>query len=137
MSDGVSLSERNRKTVAAFYAAGVGGDVDTMLSYLSDDLVVREPEYLPYGGIHRGKQGLLGVFQAIQQYADVSALTIDHLVADGDRVIGIIDVPELRTGNMIRLAEESRLVDGKIVEMQIFYYDPQSMLGAPKVTIGA
>ena len=46
-----SATEENRALIAAFYAAGLEGDIDKMTDMLTPDIVIHEPAYLPYGGV--------------------------------------------------------------------------------------
>lgn len=125
-SDGLSV--RNRQIVVDFYAAGVRGDLDSFLSYLSDDFVLYEPPFLPYGGAYHGKQAMLEGFGEIGRYLDVKGLEVDHLVADGEHVIGILRAPDRTTGELVLIAEESTLRDDKIVEMRVFFHEGRSLV---------
>lgn len=133
MAETKSLTEVNRSIVDRFYAAGPRGDIDTMMDCLADDVVIHEPSYLPYGGEYRGKDGLSAVYSAVAQLADVSQFKVHYVVVDGDRAVAFGGFPVNDTGQFTHFAEESRLVDGKIAEIRLYYYDAQSMLGAAKV----
>ena len=122
------LSLRNRQIVVDFYAAGVRGDLELFVSYLSDDFVLYEPPFLPYGGAYHGRQAMLEGFGKIGEYLDVSGLEVDHLVADGEHVIGILRAPDRATGELVLIAEESTLRDGKIVEMRVFFHEGRSLV---------
>jgi hypothetical protein len=63
----------------------------------------------------------------------MTKISADYLVADGDRVFGVIRMPDLKTGKDVLLAEESVIRDGSIVDMRIFFHDAQSLIGAPKL----
>jgi hypothetical protein len=122
------LSLRNRQIVVDFYAAGVRGDLEAFVSYMSDDFVLYEPPFLPYGGAYHGKQAMLEGFAKIGEYLDVSGLEVDHLVADGEHVIGILRAPDRATGELVLIAEESTLRRGKIVEMRVFFHEGRSLV---------
>ena len=122
------LSLHNRQIVVDFYAAGVRGDLEAFMSYLADDFVLYEPPFLPYGGTYRGKQAMLEGFGKIGEYLDVSGLEVDHLVADGEHVIGILRAPDRATGELVLIAEESTLRDGRIVEMRVFFHEGRSLV---------
>jgi hypothetical protein len=130
MTSTESLTERNRAIVTALYAAGASGDVQGLMSHLADDVEVHEPEYLPYGGVYRGKEEFVGLLGKIVDYMDVTKLTVHYLVADGARVIAVLGAPDAKTGQLNHFAEQSTLRDGKVVEMRLFYYDPQAMIGS-------
>jgi uncharacterized protein len=130
MTTDMSLTEQNRAVVAALYDAGARGDVPGLLSHLAEDVVVHEPAFLPYGGDYVGRDAFLAMFGEIGKYLDLSAISLEYLVADGERVIGVLRIPDRATGEQTMLAEQSTLRDGEVVEMRIFYYDPQSIITA-------
>jgi ketosteroid isomerase-like protein len=126
-------TEDSRRFVQAMYDAGSRGDVEGLLSHLAQDVVVREPAFLPYGADYHGHQEFLSLFTKIGKVLDITKIQIDYLVADDDKVIGIIRIPDITTGQTILLAEESILRDGKIVEMRIFFHDAQSLIGQTRL----
>lgn len=63
---------------------------------------------------------------------DMTKIKADYVVADGERVIGILRMPDLATGEDVLLAEVSVIRDGKAVQMTIFFHDAQSLITAPK-----
>jgi hypothetical protein len=128
-----SLTEENRALVQDMYDAGVRGDIEGLMSRLAPDVAVHEPAFLPYGAVYNGHQEFLGLFTKIAQVLDITKITIDYLVADGDRVIGVLRIPDPATGGQVLLAEQSTIRDGKIIEMRIFFHDTQSMIDAPKL----
>jgi ketosteroid isomerase-like protein len=130
--DSTGTTARSREVVTAVYKAGAGGDVETLLGLMADDLVVEEPWFLPYGGTYETPQGLAELFGKIGAVLDVTQMQIDYLVCDADHVIGIIRIPDRRTGHDVLLAEESTVRDGKVARMRIFFHDTQSLIGAPR-----
>ena len=128
-----SPTERNRAIIQAMYDAGRRGDVETLASFIADDVVVDEPRFLPYGKIYKGKQELLQLFQTVAKFLDVSQLQVHYLIADGERVAACLGLPDLTTGQPVSLLEESTLKDGKITHQKLFFNDPGSMLDKPKV----
>lgn len=128
-----SLTEKNRGIVASLYAAAASGDLGAIAPLLADDVVVDEPAYLPYGKVYRGKEEFAGLLGMIGQYLDLTKVKVNYLIADGDRVAACLGIPDVTTGEMTHFIEQSTLRDGQIVEMKLFYYDPQSMLDKPKV----
>ena len=128
-----SVTEENRRLVQDMYDAGVRGDVEGLMSKLAPDVAVHEPALLPYGAVYHGHQEFLDLFTKIAQVLDISKITLDYLVADGDRVIGVLRIPDPATGGQVLLAEQSTIRDGKIVEMRIFFHDAQSLIDAPKL----
>lgn len=130
-STAAAATARSREVVSAVYDAGARGDVKAFLSLMADDLTVEEPWFLPYGGTYHSPQGLAELFGKIGTVLDVARMRVDYLVCDGEHVIGIIRIPDRRTGQEVLLAEESTVRDGKVARIRIFFHDTQSLIGAP------
>jgi ketosteroid isomerase-like protein len=128
-----SLTEKNRAIVVKLYAAASSGDLGAIAPLLADDIVVDEPSYLPYGKLYRGKEEFAGLLGMIGQFLDLTKVQVNYTIADGDRVAACLGIPDVTTGEMTHFIEQSTLRDGQIVEMKLFYYDAQSMIGKPKI----
>jgi ketosteroid isomerase-like protein len=128
MQSASSITERNRRTVQEMYDAGMRGDFEKVMACLDQNLVVDEPPFLPYAGLYRGFDGFQRLMSEISKFLDLSAMKLQYLVADGDRVFGILAVVDRATGEDVLLAEQSTLRDGKVIEMRIFYYDAGTLI---------
>ena len=95
--------------------------------------MVDEPSYLPYGKAYRGKEEFAGLLGMIGQFLDLTKVQVNYTIADGDGVAVCLGIPDVTTGEMTRFIEQPTLRDGQIVEMKLFYYEPQTMLDKPKV----
>ena len=128
MSD--AQTEASRQKVLAMYTAAGSGDFATALACMADDIAVIEPPYLPYGGTYRGKAEFQQLLGRINEYADLSAMKMESVVAEGERVLVSLQIGDRKTGKPLQLMEQSIVRDGKIVEMKIFYFDAGSMIEA-------
>jgi uncharacterized protein len=129
MQSSSSMTERNRRTVQDMYEAGMRGDFEKVMACLDENLVVDEPPFLPYAGAYRGFDGFQQLMSEISKFLDLAAMKLQYLVADGERVFGVLAVVDRATGKDILLAEQSTLRDGKVIEMRIFYYDAGTLIG--------
>src|SRR5581483_10413058 len=75
-------------------------------------LVVNEPHFLPYGGVHTGVAAFMAMMPKVLELMDVSQMRVERFIGQGDRVIGIIRMPDRATGEEVLLAEESLIRDG-------------------------
>jgi hypothetical protein len=50
-------SEENLQAVRSIYDTFARGDTETAASFFDSMIALREPESLPYGGIHKGFEG--------------------------------------------------------------------------------
>ena len=127
------LTEQNRQLMQGIYDAVSAGDLDGVFNRLADDVLIREPEFLPYGGEYRGKELFWELVGKIAKTYDMTQIKADYIVADGERVIGVLRMPDLATGEDVLMAEESIIRDGKVVQMTVFVHDAQSLITAPKL----
>ncbi|WP_329319951.1 nuclear transport factor 2 family protein [Streptomyces sp. NBC_01262] len=133
MSTATSLTEQNRAIVEAMFEAGKKGDVEGVVSYLSDDVKIIEPLFLPFGKVYQGKDGFFGLAQILPDYLDLSSITVHYTIADGDRVAACVGIPDATTGELTHFIEQFTIKDGKIVENRLFYNDAGTLVGQPKV----
>lgn len=129
------MSQQNVDLVQSFEDHFVAGDIDYVLSVLTDDITVHECDNVPYPGDHRGKDAFLKLAEAFGATWDIQApLDLEILPAGDDKVlvqVGI-DVIAKATGTPLRLriAEIYTIRDGKIAEMNVYYWDNVEMTEA-------
>jgi ketosteroid isomerase-like protein len=133
MSAATSLTEQNRAVVEAMFAAANSGDIDGVFSYLSDDVTIIEPMFMPFGKTYHGKDEFLGLAQVLPNYLDVSSITVHYTIADGDRVAACVGITDVATGELTHFIEQFTIKDGKIVENRVFYNNAGSLVDKPKV----
>lgn len=127
-----TLTDTNREIVKRFYENLAAGNFEAVLASLHPDIEVHEPACLPYGGVWRGIDGVRELFSLAPQHLDVRVFNVEAIVADGDRVVGMIHTAVLRTGAPILVAEESVIRDGKITRVRVFQSDPTLVIEAAK-----
>jgi uncharacterized protein len=128
-----SRSEASRALMTRMYTSAANADFEDVFACLSEDLVVNEPPFLPYGAVYSGHDGFRDLIGKVTQVLDVSKMTVIRMVADDDRAIGIIEMPDVATGEQILLAEESLIRDGKVAEITVYFHEPRTLLGAAKI----
>lgn len=128
MTGTTSSTESSLALMQRLYGSAINGDFDDVLACLSPQVVVNEPPFLPYGRTYHGVEGFGELIANVTQVLDVSKMIIDRYVAQDDRVIGIIRMPDLGTGEHIVLAEESLIRDDKVVEIYVYFHETRSML---------
>jgi uncharacterized protein len=124
-------AETNRALMANMYDAAVQGDFASVLACLADDIVVNEPGFLPYGGTYHGPAEFAEMIPEVVKLMDLANMKVDRLIADGDRVFGVIRMSDRATGKDVLLAEESLIRDGKVVEINVFYNNAGTLLTIP------
>lgn len=128
MTSTQTLTEDSRAVIECVYAAVKAGDVDRLFGYFSDDVVLYEPPFLPFGQTYRGKEGFLELLPRISQYLDVSQVEVQYLIADQERVVGCITMPDRLTGELTQMLELFTLRHRKVTRIQLFYFDAGTMV---------
>lgn len=118
---------RNYGIAEAMYKASANGDAAGFFAPMSPDVVMREPGFLPYGGTHRGLAALQALTAQVAAFVDLTSMVVDQLTADGDRVLAFCRLRPADGAGEIRLIEVLRFIDGRIVEMDVYYNDTASL----------
>ena len=133
MSTPTSLTEQNRAVVLGMFEAANRSDIDGVFSFLSDDVEVIEPLFMPFGKTYHGKEGFLELAQYLPNYLNIAEITVHYTIADGDRVAACVGIADITTGELTRFIEQFTVKDGKIIENRIFYNDAGTLVDKPKV----
>ena len=120
-------TDGTRSVVESMYEALLSGDAATLATMFTDDLVVRQPAYLPWGGTYRTPAGAIEVAGKIMEHLDMSQLKVDRVVADGADAIGFLRFPDRTTGDDVMVAEHLTVRDGRIAEACLYYHDTQAV----------
>ncbi|PKO49447.1 MAG: nuclear transport factor 2 family protein [Betaproteobacteria bacterium HGW-Betaproteobacteria-4] len=123
-------SQASKQTVLDMYCAASNGDFAKALSFMSDDIAIVEPPYLPYGGTYRGKAEFLQLLEKIEEHLVLATTKMESIVAEGDTVFVCLEIGDRKTGKLLQLVERSIVHDGKIVEIKLFYFDAGAMIEA-------
>jgi ketosteroid isomerase-like protein len=130
--------------VRAVYAALCSADPDTIraaaTAHFAHEIVVHEPEALPWGGYYRGREPVTGLMAGIGDPAspiDAANLTVDQLIhtPDGDdhQVIAAVSFPWRGAGPdtyPMRALEWFTVREAKVTEIRIYLWDTAAGLAA-------
>jgi ketosteroid isomerase-like protein len=117
-------AEQNVKLVQDIYAAFLRGDIEAVLSAISDDIVffVPGPSQMPTAGTWRGLAGMREFFTKLAQSVEFTAFNPREYVASGDRVVVLGDYAARLRGNNRNASSDWvmawRIRDGKAVEFR-------------------
>lgn len=82
------MSSQILDTVRGVYDAFAGGDIPTVLGFLSADIQWTEAEGFPYGGTYHGPSGVLeGVFMRLGADWDGFAAVPNEFIDAGDTIV--------------------------------------------------
>jgi|SRR6516164_8220232 hypothetical protein len=128
MTTATTETDRNRAAVEEMYGAAKCGDIDKFFSFISADVTVEEPAFLPYGGTYEGLEGLQKLFGDLASKFDLSGLDFERFVADGEDFCVIGQIPLAAGADVVSFIERGVIRDGKVVHLRIYIYDPASLL---------
>ncbi|MGW5061648.1 nuclear transport factor 2 family protein [Streptomyces sp. NPDC004096] len=132
------MSDRIRTTaqspadvVRELYAALRKGDVPGVLARLAPEVIVDEPNRLPYGGVHQGRDVFVeSVLGAMMGYADV-AITEAEVFEGPAGVVGTLTgvLTARSTGEEypLTMVEIHQVEDGSIHKIDVYTKNPDEL----------
>jgi ketosteroid isomerase-like protein len=117
-------AEQNLRIVQEAYSAFLRGDIEAVLSTISDDIVftIPGPPQMPTAGTWRGLAGMRQFFAKLTESVEFTAFNAREYVASGDRVIVLGDYTgRVKRNNKTVFSEwviAWRMRDGKTVEFR-------------------
>ena len=125
------MSQSNKKIVQDFLAAVLRGDREGMRPHLHPELEVVEPASLPYGGVWKGHEGMFALSEKVFSVWKDCQVTVRDMVADGDKVIGLYEMRGAGRASgipfKVHVTEVMRIQDGKIKDIEVFYFDTKML----------
>jgi ketosteroid isomerase-like protein len=129
--------QRNKAVAHAFYQAGIEGSLTRFAQYLDLDFAVTAPNYLPWGGTHKGAAFFSGdILLNLPEVFDFSRFSYDSVTAQDDRVAAIINMGVTGTDRVIKILDLWTLRDGKAASFWVAYFEPQALLDRLGITHG-
>ena len=120
------------EVMGAVYAHMRKGEWDEVEKYVSDDFILFEPESLPYGGVWKGKDVFRRLFPAVMGAFDNPTPEPVEMTSGKEWANLIVNfgVTSKKTGvrTTYRVIESARVVDEKMVEMYLHYFDTAQMV---------
>lgn len=86
-SKGEAMSVENVEVVRAGYQAFRSGDLEGVGKVFADDVEWESPDSLPNGGVHRGRDAVLGSFAEIPKHWSSFSVDPDEYIDAGDHVV--------------------------------------------------
>ena len=108
------------------------GEWEEAENYVSDDFILHEPESLPYGGVWKGKDVFRRLFPAVMgafENPDPQEVEMTGGKEWANLIVNF-NVTSKKTGNRTtyRVIESARIIDEKMVEMHLHYFDTVQMV---------
>lgn len=126
----MSQTELTRATVSRFYEAVSRGDMRTVFSLLHEDFTIEAPGYLPYGGVHRGADGLKVIFRGAAGWVNPASAATESLTAEDDRAVAVANSAVATSGEPVTAVELWTVADGRLRSCRVVFLDPRPILAA-------
>ncbi|MFD8424055.1 nuclear transport factor 2 family protein [Streptomyces sp. NPDC059466] len=126
-----TVTESRADVVRGLYDALGKGDVPGVLARLAPEVVVDEPNQLPYGGVHQGREAFArSVLGAMTGYAEV-AITAAEVYEGPTGVVGTLTgtLTAHTTGEEfpLTLVEIHQVEDGTVRRIDVFTKNPHEL----------
>lgn len=131
------MSQENVENTRRLFKAVEGRDVAAVLAAYDPEIIIRDAESLPYGGVyHRlegAKQHIEGAARTWSHLQSAAERKMDPVFLDaGDYVIVLWQLRGLAIGSEKKLdlpvVSVYKMLDGKISQSQMFYSDTTAIL---------
>jgi len=115
------------------------GDLDKAMEYATPDLAVRMAPGLPYKEAYIGRQGLTDLMEDVASHWEfLGPVQTQYLGVSPTLVVARIEAPARvkATGRELHflVTEWMTLRDGKVADVEVFYWDQEPLLEAARVT---
>jgi ketosteroid isomerase-like protein len=124
-----SQSYLSKAVVDAYYQAGAEHRLTDFGPFLHPDFTVTAPNYLPWGGVHRGADFFRDqVLPNLPDVLDFDRFSYEAFFADEDKVVALINIGLTGSDAMIKISEHWTVADGKATSIWVAYFEPQALL---------
>ena len=120
------------EVVRGLYEALAEGDVPGVLARLDPEVIVDEPNRLPYGGIHRGREVFVqSILGAMTGYAEVAITAAEVFEGGADDVVGTLTgtLKAHSTGEQfpLTMVEIHHVEDGTVRRIDVYTKNPDEL----------
>lgn len=128
-------SHDSAQVVREFYRAGRAGELDIVRSLLADDVVLVEPNSMPYRGSYHGPDAVVQVqMDLYTKYYEFSSFELTSVIGNGENAAAQVKVAGVAraTGRSIETSAVEWFVvrSGQITSITPYHYDTVGMLKA-------
>lgn len=127
---GATASPAGPDTIRQFYRFIEAGRFGEAIGMLADDVLIREPAELPYGGECHGIDGFRELMDRIGAAAEPGTERVEVLDASNPIVVHLVSrITSRRTGEAVvaDVAELYYVRDGRIAGTDIYYKNPSAV----------
>lgn len=119
--------DRNKAVAEAFYQCAKRGDMAEFFALAAEDFTITAPAYLPWGGVHRGKDAILKILPVAGAHVDFQRFTIESLTAEENRVVVSLQVGVSGSPATLRLSDHWEMQNGLASSMWFAIFEPEAL----------
>ncbi len=127
------MTHDSKAIVAGFFAAAAAHDQQRIAAILDPGVVVVEAAALPYGGRHVGIDAFRALVRRVFRLWSDTQVEVRQLIGDGDVVVVLATLSARSKADgkafSMPIAEVWQLRNGRVIEIQPFYFDTHALLG--------
>lgn len=123
------ISTRNKAALMGYYNAAQRGDIATVTAFFNPDFEMHAPDYLPYGGAHRGADHFVSeVLPLVASVLDFSRYESIQLIGEDEDVVSVVKLGVTGTDSTIIIVEHWKIRNDKAVSLWASYYEPKALM---------
>lgn len=119
--------DRNKAIVETFYQCAKRGDMTDFFALAAEGFTIRAPAYLPWGGVHRGKDEILKILPVAGAHVDFRRFSVESLTAEENRVVAVLQVGVIDSLAMLRFSDHWQIENGLASSMWFAIFEPEAL----------
>ena len=119
--------DRNKSIAETFYQCAKRGDMAAFFALAAEDFTITAPAYLPWGGVHRGKDAILKNLPVAFDYVDFQRFSLESLTAEENRVVAVIQLGVTGSSAMLRFSDHWQFENGLASSMWFAIFEPEAL----------
>ena len=124
---------RTRAAVEGFYSGMLTADLAAVGAVLHPNVVISEPDSLPYGGEHVGAGAVVKLLGLLCAGIALDDVRRGDVLVRGERAAAFLEVPfTLADGSsqLVPVVETFLVEDGLITQVRPYYFDTAALLAS-------
>jgi ketosteroid isomerase-like protein len=119
--------DRNKTIAQAFYECAKRGDMTAFFALAAEDFTITAPAYLPWGGVHRGKDEISKILPIVAAHVDFQRYSLESLTAEEDRVVVALWLGVNGSSARLRFSDHWEIEDGLASSMWFAVFEPEAL----------
>ena len=116
--------DRNKAIAHMFYECAKRGDMTDFFALAAQDFTISAPGYLPWGGVHRGKDAILKILPIAGAHVDFQRFSVESLTAEENRVVAVLRVGVTGSPTTLRFSDHWQIENGLASSLWFAIFEP-------------